>query len=586
MNRKFQNKKIVPAWTRSVLAGSVLIALIGTLLPETFAQENRPNAGRDNHDRRPGANRDNPETKPDHGWNNLEIRAIDGRNNNVQNPDWGSANSQLLRQVKADYENGSWAPAGYNRPNVRDISNTVAAQDKPIFNEKSASDFIWQWGQFIDHDIDLTEGADPLEPFHIQIPTGDPHFDPQSTGTQHMSLNRSAYDPATGTDSRNPRQQMNQNTAFIDASMVYGSDPVRAAALRANDGTGRLKTSPGNLLPFNTQGLPNQGGPAPTLFVAGDVRANEQVGLTAMHTLFMREHNRLADLMHANSPRLSEDAIYEAARIWVGALIQVITYKEFLPVLLGPNALRPYTGYKRGVNPDIGNEFSTAAYRVGHTLLSPVLLRLGKDGKSIREGHLPLREAFFAPGRLINEGGIDPLLRGLANNRAQRVDNYIIDDVRGFLFGLPGEGGFDLVSLNLQRGRDHGLASYNDARLAFGLSPAVSFDDITKNREVQERLEAAYGSVELVDLWMGGVSEDHRPGALVGNLFYTILVDQFERLRDGDRFFYLNGFPTFEIKKLEETTLADIIRRNTSIDREIQDNVFLVSQKDNRQRRR
>jgi hypothetical protein len=171
------------------LVGSLLIALIGALLPETFAQENRPNAGRDNRDRR-----------PDHGKNNLEIRAIDGRNNNVQNPAWGSVNSPLLRQVKPDYENGSWTPAGYNRPNVRDISNTVAAQDKPIYNEKSASDFIWQWGQFIDHDIDLTEGATPLEPFHIQIPTGDPDFDPQSTGTQHMSLNLSAYDPSTGTN--------------------------------------------------------------------------------------------------------------------------------------------------------------------------------------------------------------------------------------------------------------------------------------------------------------------------------------------------------------------------------------------------
>lgn len=564
----------------------MLIALIGTLLPETFAQANRPNADRNNRDRRPGDSRDHSETRPENGKNHLEIRAIDGKNNNVQNPAWGSAHSQLFRLVKPDYENGSWTPAGDNRPNVRDISNTVAAQEKPIYNEKSASDFIWQWGQFIDHDIDLTEGADPLEPFHIQIPTGDPAFDPQSTGTLQMSLNRSTYDPATGTDSKNPRQQMNQITAFIDASMVYGSDLLRAASLRANDGTGRLKISQGNLLPFSTTSLPNQGGPAPTLFVAGDVRANEHVGLMTMHTLFLREHNRLADLIHDGSPRLGEDAIYEAARIWVGALIQVITYKEFLPVLLGPNALKPYTGYKREVNPGIGNEFSTAAFRVGHTLLSPVLLRLDKDGKPIREGHLPLRKAFFAPGRLINEGGIDPLLRGLANNRAQEVDNFIIDDVRDFLFGLPGAGGFDLASLNLQRGRDHGLASYNDARLAFGLPPALSFDDITKNLEVQQRLESAYGSVERVDLWMGGVSEDHRPGGLVGDLFYTILVDQFERLRDGDRFFYLNAFPNFEIKKLEETTLADIIRRNTTIDREIQENVFLVPQKDNHQRRR
>jgi hypothetical protein len=216
---------------------------------------------------------------------------------------------------------------------------------------------------------------------------------------------------------------------------------------------------------------------------------------------------------------------------------------------------------------------------VGHTLLSPVLLRLKKNGKPIPEGNLALREAFLVPWRLTNEGGIEPLVRGLATNRAQEIDNYVIDDVRNFLFGPPGSGGFDLVSLNLQRGRDHGLPSYNDVRLALGLTPALTFADISKNPEVQQRLESAYGRVELVDVWIGGVSEDHRPGAMVGELIYTILVNQFERLRDGDRFFYLNAFPNFQIRILEATTLADVIRRNTTINREIQDNVFLVPHK-------
>jgi len=496
----------------------------------------------------------------------------------VENPAWGSTNSQLLRYVAPGYKNGIAQPSGADRPNAREISNSVAAQENPIYNEKRASDFIWQWGQFIDHDITLTLD-NPEEPFNIPVPTGDPYFDPQGTGTQVIFLNRSVYDPATGGSSNNPRQQINQLTAYIDASMIYGSDPIRARALRTLDGTGRLKTSPGNLLPFNTGGLPNLGGSDPTLFIAGDIRANEQVGLTAMHTLFMREHNRVADLMHAHFPRLSDDAIYEAARAWVGALVQAITYKEFLPMLLGPDALKPYSGYQQKVNAGIATEFSTAAYRMGHTLLSPVLLRLEKNGQPIPEGNLPLREAFLVPWRITTEGGIEPLLRGLATNQAQELDNYIIDDVRNFLFGPPGSGGFDLASLNLQRGRDHGIPTYNDVRLALGLTPALTFADITKHRDVQQRLESVYGSVELVDLWIGGLSEDHRPGAMVGELIYTILVNQFERLRDGDRFFYLNAFPIFQIKELESTTLADVIRRNTTIGREIQDHVFLLPQK-------
>ena len=175
----------------------------------------------------------------------FEARTIDGTHNNLENPDWGSTNVQLLRKARPDYGNGSWTPSGYNRPNVRKISNTVAAQENPIFNKNAASDFIWQWGQFIDHDITLSDEAHPLEPFHIQVPTGDPSFDPQSTGTQKIILNRSVYDPATGTTQDNPRQQINQLTAFIDASMVYGSDSIRALALRANDGTGRFENQLG-----------------------------------------------------------------------------------------------------------------------------------------------------------------------------------------------------------------------------------------------------------------------------------------------------------------------------------------------------
>jgi hypothetical protein len=546
---KSQNRNPFSAWTQSVFAGSLIVALIGTLVPETFA---------------------------------FETRTIDGKNNNVENPDWGSVNSQLLRDVAPAYEydeEGMEHPSGADRPNVREISNTVTAQENPIYSDRYATDMLWQWGQFLDHDIDLTEGVSPIEPFPIQIPKGDHYFDPQSTGTQEMFMNRSVYDPATGTAPKNPRQQINQITSWIDASMVYGSDPVRAAALRTNDGTGRLKTSTGNLLPFNTMGLPNAGGPAPALFVAGDVRANEQVGLTSMHTLFVREHNRQARIINHRVPDLNGDQIYERARAWVWALIQVITYNEFLPILLGPDALKPYTGYDPSVNPGIGNEFSTAAYRLGHSMLSPELLRLGKNGKPISEGNLALRDAFFSPWRITNERGIDPLLRGLVRNLAQKVDAYIIDDVRNFLFGPPGSGGFDLASLNLQRGRDHGLPSYNDVRLAYGLSPALAFSDITKNPEVRQRLESVYGRVELVDVWIGGLAEYHRPGAIVGELIYTILVDQFERLRDGDRFFYLNAFPNFKIRMLEATTLADIIRRNTTIGREIQDNVFLTPHK-------
>ena len=179
--------------------------------------------------------------------------------------------------------------------------------------------------------------------------------------------------PRLGSDAQNPRRQVNAITAFIDGSQVYGSDRVRASALRTNDGTGKLKTSSdGRLLPYNEQGLDNEGGARrTTLFVAGDVRVNEQIGLTAMHTLFVREHNRLTGIIATQNPGLSGDEIYDLARKIVGAQIQNFTFSEFLPLLLGPDGIDDYEGYDATVDPTIASEFSAAAYRVGHTLLSP-----------------------------------------------------------------------------------------------------------------------------------------------------------------------------------------------------------------------
>lgn len=504
-------------------------------------------------------------------------RSIDGTGNHQTHFTLGAANTPLRRSMPADYGDSVASMAGAGRPSAREISNALCADSQPGANALGASDFLWQWGQFVDHDVDLTEGHTPAEPAPIAVPTGDPSFDPLSTGLETIDFSRSTYHPGTGNDPAFPRQQLNQITAFIDASNVYGSDDVRAAALRTNDGTGRLLVSAGDLPPFNTAGLPNAGGTGPELFLAGDVRANEQVGLTAMHTLFLREHNRLAAEIAANNPALTGEQIYQEARRIVGALVQVITYNEFLPALLGPGALHPYQGYRWSVSPAITNEFSTAVYRFGHSALSSTLLRLDAAGNAIPEGHLPLRDAFFRPDRLVDEGGIEPILRGLASQACAPIDTELVDDVRDFLFGPPGAGGFDLASLNIQRGRDHGLASYNDARWALGFQPAASFADISSDPVVQARLASVYADVEEVDLWVGTLAEDPVNGGHLGSMAVTVIAMQFAALRDGDRYFYLAAMSPQEIADIESTTLADVIRRNTSIDTEISDDVFHVN---------
>lgn len=513
-----------------------------------------------------GSTKDDPTSMPP--------RSIDGSDNNLDHPDWGKAGESLLRMSKVAYGDGMKSPSGSDRPGPREVSNAISAQAAPFENTRGMSDMLWQWGQFLDHDIGLTGHQDPVEMFAIEVPPGDPFFDPANEGDHTIDLERSIYDPTSGDSVRNPRQQTNAITAFIDGSNVYGSDTERAEALRTFV-DGKLKTSDGNLLPFNEQGLDNAGGTSPTMFLAGDVRANEQVGLMAMHTLWVREHNRLADEVASEDAELTDEQIYQRVRAIVTAEIQAVTYNEFLPALLGPGAISEYSGYDDTINPGIANEFSTATYRLGHSMLSPELLRLDENGDEDAAGNLPLRDAFFSPDE-ITAHGIDSILRGLAAQRAQEVDAHIVDDVRNFLFGPPGSGGFDLASLNIQRGRDHGLPDFNKLRDSLGLGQVDDFSDVTSDPALQAALEQVYGDIDLVDPWVGALAEDHHASANVGVTIYRSLVDQFQRLRDGDRYWYQRTFQGERLQLIENTSLADIIKRNTNI-ADLQPNVFFVS---------
>jgi hypothetical protein len=493
-----------------------------------------------------------------------EYASIDGTGNNVDNPEYGSTDTELLRLADADYGDGQYTPAGEDRPSAREISNVIAAADTSQTNDRYLTDIFWVWGQFIDHDITLTESAhdefgNPLQSYPIKVPTGDIYFDPDGSGDDVIDLNRSNYE----VDENGVRQQINQITAFIDGSVIYGSDAELAASLRTFQG-GLLATSDGNLLPYGDDGF----------FLAGDIRANENAALTSMQTIWMREHNRVATELALEDPSLTDEQLYQQARQIVSAEIQAITFNEFLPALFGSNIISSYQGYDSTVDPSIANEFSTAAYRFGHTMLSSELLRLDENGNTADEGNLALLDAFFNPSEVENNG-VDSLLRGLTVNLAQEIDNQVVDDVRNFLFGPPGSGGFDLASLNIQRGRDHGLSDYNSTRVALGLDAVENFSDITSDLDVAARLEQLYGTVDNIDLWVGGLAEDHIPGSSMGVTFSMIIIDQFQRLRDGDRFWYENVFSGEALNEINNTTLADVIERNSEVSG-LQENVFFA----------
>lgn len=480
-----------------------------------------------------------------------EYRRADGKKNNPDHNSWGAEGQKLIRVVGTDK---SRYPNTPNLANPREISNKVSQQDtnQNTRNVKGLSDLFWLWGQFLDHDITIIH-TDERKPANIPVSAIDPNF------SADIPFNRSQ------------KKYRNNLTSYIDGSNIYSASRKTERRLRTRQ-DGKLILNNG-YLPQDDDGF----------YIAGDERVNEHIGLTAMHTLWAREHNRIVDAIACQHPDWRDDELFNEAKRIVIAELQAITFNEFLPQLIGKNTLPSYgglnPGYDTNVNANISHIFAASAFRFGHSMLSPVLLRLDKDGKEVYEKHVPLREAFFRPDKL-EEAGIDPIFRGFASQVAQALDPMVVDDVRNFLLQSPGDKqGFDLVALNIQRGRDHGLPSYNDIRQSLNLPPITSFEASTWHEDFKTRLANAYADTNNIDPWIGGLAEKKEGDALTGKLLQTLLAEQFRRIRNGDRFWYENQFNEAQIALLNATTLSDIIKRNTSIKKgEIQSNVFIASE--------
>ena len=518
------------------------------------------------------------------------IRPLNGSQNNPMNPNYGAANTNFVWVTSVDYADGISIPSGANRPSSRVISNMICHQDSFMANEKGLSDFVWAWGQFIDHDMMLSVSAHPTELIEIAVPMCDPYFDPNCTGTVTMPLRRAEYDPNTGTSVANPRTPVNRASAFIDASVIYGTDAFRLAWMRTYQ-NGKMKTSLDNLLPYNTvtgkigavidpnaPPMALDGGFPQKYFVSGDIRANEQPTLTVLHTLFLREHNRICDEILQANPTWTDEQIFQKARKTLGALLQAVTYEEFLPTI--GVMLSVYEGYDPTIDPGIMNVFAGAAFRFGHSAVTGNLVRYDEE-EIFSFGSVDIRTAFANPTFLEEQGGIDPFLRGLAAQQHQFIDNKVTSDLRNFLFGNPGSGGMDLVALNIERGREKGLPHFNLLRQNFGLAPINNFSDITSDVTLQQQLQQLYGTVDSIDAWVGLLSENHASNSVLGTCMVEIMRHQFEALRDGDRLYYENDttFSNTEIATIKATRLADIIRRNTDIIT-IQDSVFYAQERD------
>ncbi|KAI6223159.1 Peroxidase mlt-7 [Aphelenchoides besseyi] len=510
---------------------------------------------------------------------NLYFRTMDGTCNNFRSPLRGAAYRPYTRLMPPQYDNGLRmkndliivvASIRNIRPSPREANRAILSSPKSV----ALTDFnmlVMQFGQFLAHDLSKTTLVPSAKcnscnniPGRCMAVFIQPQ-DPNQAFRSDTCIRVSRSSAICGSGRTKPRQQLNENTGYIDASPIYGSSTEDLHKFReGNSGFLKLQNFNGmRLLPFDTSTCRNAGN-CKAIFVAGDSRVNLFLGLTSFHVLLTREHNRIAGRLQRLNPHWNGDRLFQETRKIVGAQVQAIVYREYLPKILGSafaTTLGQYRGYNPNIDATIANEFVSGAHRFGHGMIQEFYPRLDFRNQTIPSGGFHFVDGTLHSDRLIFQGGIDPIIRGMMNTplkRPQRLTTTVTEQ----MFGST-----DLGTINIQRGRDHGLPSYMDFRRMCGLSTASTFDGLSReimSAQARSNLERIYRSPDRVDFYAGAVLEDPVVRGLIGPTLACVVGPQFARTRDGDRFYFENPgiFTRAQLTEIRRSSLARIICDN------------------------
>ncbi|XP_071089128.1 salivary peroxidase/catechol oxidase-like [Haliotis cracherodii] len=539
-------------------------------------------------------------------------RTANGSCNNLEHTTWGKAVIPMRRWLDPAYDDHISSPrekshvSSSKLPSARLVSTTVHTPSTDADRHASYTHMLMQWGQFLDHDITSTPKQKfeanigpygrsfgccfqprPLsrQCFPIVIPQPDRHF--KSTC---MNFVRSVQVENEHCQAA-PVEQLNQITAYIDASQVYGSSQEEQNKLRTFvDGQLKMKST---YLPSDSEPSCTTTNSTSYCFLAGDHRVNENPTLQSMHTIFTREHNRIAKNLKALNCHWSDEITFQEARKIVGAIIQVITYDECLPIILGKEEMNKYgltlgsgfayaNVYNTTTDARIRSAFATAAFRMGHSMIrsfiksfSPSYINLGKD---------KLSESFGNTTLILNVTNrkVDHYIRGLAMDDMQDSDYKLSQEITDNLFADSNGNSMDLAALNIQRGRDHGLPSYTKWRKYCNIPEATPFSGLaytTHTAKAAGHLKDVYRHIDDIDLFPGALSEKPVPGGMVGPTFTCLLAKQFQALKEGDRFWFEEDnanvkFTQYQLNEIRKASLSRVVCDNTDTYK-IQKNAFI-----------
>lgn len=507
------------------------------------------------------------------------IITVSGLCNNWKNTKSGSTLQEFF--VPQPFERPNSATFAAMKPNVRAVSNSIMKQTETKIAPANANFLFVIFGQFIDHEIVLTP-SERIDP-HSSVPILDPKTQEFMSFTRAAIL-RYEYEKCCSAGYSNTKRvwdgiPFNRLTSFIDGSAVYGSSHLRVNTLRKFKHGLLIAQHVDNeeLMPFNNpQQVQFTVHNEPSdfdrfLFASGDVRANENAFLAAVHTLFVREHNRICNLLyrHLRGKKehrhyLRDGWMFATARQILTAEMQSIVFNEWVPLLLGEK-LPKWTEYNENLDARVSLFLSSFAFRWGHSgIVEQFNLR---DRKGIMHTKR-LRDLFFNTNGFLSFG-VDNLILGSANTSAMDIDEQIIDSLRDSLFAPPQSQKLDLASLNLQRNRDLGTPFYLETQEIFKTGSGMEHirDDL------KDKLIDVFEKADKIDAFVGCLSEKKKANSLLGPLCHEINREQFLRLRDGDRYYYENmtwheAIQDMEIVKTiteHRYTMAHLVFNNTNL---------------------
>ncbi|XP_017784906.1 PREDICTED: dual oxidase isoform X2 [Nicrophorus vespilloides] len=491
--------------------------------------------------------------------------------------------------------------AGQNRPSPRKLSRLFMKGIDGLSSMHNRTALLAFFGQLVTSEIVMaSESGCPIEMHHIEIEKCDEIYDKECRGDKYIPFHRASYDRNTGQSPNSPREQLNQVTSWIDGSFIYSTSEPWINTMRSFQNGTLLTDSSGSMPIRNSMRVPLFNNPVPQvmrmlsserLFLLGDPRTNQNPAILTLSILFFRWHNVVASRVQNQHPDWSDEDVFQRARRIVIASIQNIIFYEYLPAFLGQE-MPEYEGYKQEVHPGVTHVFQTSAFRFGHSLIPPGLYR--RDGKckfkKTSMGHLAIRlcSTWWDSNDVLSNNSLEELLMGMTSQLAEREDSVLCSDVRDKLFGPMEFSRRDLGALNIMRGRDNGLPDYNTIRAQYKLPKKTEWNDINPKLfearpEILRVLVAAYNNdINNVDVYIGGMLESYgKPG----ELFTTVIIEQFNRIRESDRFWFENKdngmFTDQEITELKKITLWDVIVNSTDIKpNEIQNNVFFWKEGD------